>query len=168
MAPEQYDRTAIIEGKLQPMPKNSNAAWAKPGILHDGPRTMTMLHALHIEHSDGRRGVVLRFEKFDEKNDDGNFTGKTAIPLDEDAVNALCSYLAAQEVLKLRLQDTALHQAAGPRGDGAFGGLGSGEEARPAYTERFSAWHRDMDLRPRACDGPPVDSLLRRGPTRTN
>lgn len=100
MAPERYDRQSIIEGRLRPMLRNPKAAWAEPCVLHDGPKTMKMANALHIRRSDGRRQVTVKLEKFDGRNAAGEFTNKTEIPLDPEDVDALCSYLIAQEALK--------------------------------------------------------------------
>ena len=59
-----YDRQTIIEGRLAPLPKNPNAAWADPVVLHDGPRKVASGRALHVKRSDGRREVHLTLWQF--------------------------------------------------------------------------------------------------------
>jgi len=96
----RYDRQAIVEGKLEPLQRNPNAAWADPLLLHDGPRKVTSVRALHVNRSDGRRQVALTLRSFGQPDDDGYFTQRASIHLDDAAVRALCQYLGAQEALK--------------------------------------------------------------------
>jgi len=100
LSTQRYDRQAIIEGSLEQLGDNPNAAWADTAILHDRPRTMASVRALHVKRSDGRRELHLTLRKFDDCDERGYFAKMIKLSLDNDGVEGLLSYLRAQSTLK--------------------------------------------------------------------
>jgi hypothetical protein len=97
MAHQSYDHSAFIEGTLK---KYQSIGWDTQVVLDQGARTVWLMQAMHIEHSDAKRGFQVQIECYKRQTNKAAFgEPEKTFTLNEKAVVNLFSYLQRQQAL---------------------------------------------------------------------
>ena len=98
MPKQSFDHSEFIAGTLN---RHQQVGWAEQVVLDQGPRSIWLMQAKHIVHSDGRRGFDLQIEKYAKKSNREAFGHpEKSFPLSEQAVVNLFDYLQRQHALE--------------------------------------------------------------------
>ena len=60
MPKQSFDHSEFIAGTLK---RHQQVGWAEQVVLDQGPRSIWLMQAKHIDHGNGRRGFDLQIEK---------------------------------------------------------------------------------------------------------
>lgn len=97
MAKQQFDHSEFIAGSLH---RYQQVGWAEQVTLDQGPRSLWLMQAKHIEHSNGRRGYALQIQKYAKAKNSVPFNlPEISFELGEQAVGTLFQYLQCQQAL---------------------------------------------------------------------
>ncbi len=98
MSKQPFDHSTFIAGTLR---RHQQVGWAEQVVLDQGPRSIWLMQAKHIVHSDGTRGFDLQIEKYAKKTNREEFKyPEKSFPLSEQAVVNLFDYLQRQQALE--------------------------------------------------------------------
>jgi Domain of unknown function (DUF4263) len=98
MPKQSFDHSEFIAGTLK---RHQQVGWADQAVLDQRPRSIWLMQAKHIVHSDGRRGFDLQIEKYVKKTNREVFGHpERSFPLSEQAVVNLFDYLQRQQALE--------------------------------------------------------------------
>lgn len=98
MSKQPFDHSEFIAGTLN---RHQQVGWADQVVLDQGPRSIWLMQAKHIVHSNNRRGFDLQIEKYAKKTNREAFGHpEKSFPLSEQAVVNLFDYLQRQQALE--------------------------------------------------------------------
>lgn len=97
MPQQSFDHSEFIAGRLS---EYQRIGWAEQVVLGQGPRSLWLMQAKHIKHTDGRRGFQLQIEKFGRKTNRTPFQKpETSFLMNEEVIGRLFQYLQRQQAL---------------------------------------------------------------------
>lgn len=97
MPQQSFDHSGFIAGRLS---EYQRIGWAEQVVLEEGPRTLWLMQAKHINHTDGRRGFELQIEKYRRETNRTPFQKPvTSFVMKEEAIGRLFGYLQTQQAL---------------------------------------------------------------------
>jgi hypothetical protein len=97
MAKQSFDHSQFIAGTLN---RHKEVGWDDQVILDQGPRSLWLMQAKHINHSDGRRSFDLQIQKYAKPRNSAVFGAPDiSFELSEQAVATLSDYLQRQQAL---------------------------------------------------------------------
>ena len=98
MPKQPFDHSEFITGTLN---RHQQVGWAEQVVLDQGPRSIWLMQAKHIVHSNGRRGFDLQIEKYAKRTNRESFgLPERSFPLSEQAVMNLFDYIQQQLALE--------------------------------------------------------------------
>ena len=97
MARQTFDHSEFIHGQLR---RHQQVGWDEQVVLGQGPRSIWLMQAKHIDHTDGSRGVELQVQHYRKTRNTQPFDKPvTSFTLREGAVQNLAQYLQKQRAL---------------------------------------------------------------------
>jgi Domain of unknown function (DUF4263) len=97
MPKQSFDHSEFIAGSLH---RHQQVGWAQQVTLDQGARSLWLMQAKHIEHSDGRRGFALQIQKYAKATNKARFSEpEISFELSEQSVRTLFDYLQCQQAL---------------------------------------------------------------------
>jgi hypothetical protein len=106
MSKQPFDHSEFIAGTLN---RHQQVGWADQVVLDQGPRSIWLMQAKHIVHSNGRRGFDLQIEKYAKKTNREAFGHpEKSFPLSEQAVVNLFDCLQRQQALERSISVLAI------------------------------------------------------------
>lgn len=97
MPQQSFDHSEFIAGRLS---EYQRIGWAEQVVLAQGPRSLWLMQAKHINHTDGRRGYELQIQKYRREANRIPFQKpEISLLMKEDVIGRLFDYLQRQQAL---------------------------------------------------------------------